>query len=336
MKLTDITKSIQSGVHLLLVSGEEWFLKQNVVSHLKNTLLNSEMKDFNYSKYYGEETKLKDLIASCQTIPWNDAYRLVLLYNCDAMKESDQKNLMEQLKYIPAETIIIMEGKKFSVGVQKIFKQQKNALYIEFKKYYESKIRDWLVDRAFHSYKRKLTPEAAWWLTIIVGTDLSILDKALEKIDIYLPPQAYIDQAVVKKLCEISKTYSIFNLMDAIVERKAGFAITILNHLLQDGMQPLVIFTMLYKLVGQLYAVNEGIRLKLSESDMMRQSGIVSFNFTKYAKRASEISAVQFNNIMLLCMSCDLAYKSGWKKNSYYLERLVLELVFPELVFNSI
>ena len=78
-----------------LFSGEETYLKEEVVEKIDKILLNPEYKDFNYDLLYADETDAQTIINRVASLPVLSEKRLVIVKRVDKLEQAGQKKLVK-------------------------------------------------------------------------------------------------------------------------------------------------------------------------------------------------------------------------------------------------
>jgi DNA polymerase-3 subunit delta len=111
----------------------------------------------------------------------------------------------------------------------------------------ESGRRDLLTDRVEETLKergKKITPDALRALGEKTGFGLRDSLQEIEKLALYVGDRESIDRDDIDAVVERSAEDSVFDLTNAIVERDAGAALQILGQLLDQGVNHILILTM--------------------------------------------------------------------------------------------
>src|SRR5690606_29608603 len=102
---------------------------------------------------------------------------------------------------------------------KKLYKSvQKHGVLFESKKLYENQVSDW-IRKILQVKGYQIEAKAALLLVEFLGTDLSRIDKELEKLQLVVPREKGITPSDIEEHIGISKDFNNFELKKAIGER---------------------------------------------------------------------------------------------------------------------
>lgn len=139
----------------------------------------------------------------------------------------------------------------------------------------ESDIRRWIQAGA-EGRGFSLPPDAIAYLLETVGTDLQCLHQELEKIALYVgndDEKGEVGARDLEALMGRSREYSVFELTDQLVQGDANRALTVLNHLLDDGEEPPKILGMITWIVRQLLIAGDLAHRGRPDKEVLGQLG---------------------------------------------------------------
>ncbi|MBN1592816.1 MAG: DNA polymerase III subunit delta [Candidatus Coatesbacteria bacterium] len=121
--------------------------------------------------------------------------------------------------------------------------------------------------------KKTITQDGFFALKESVGTDLSAICSELEKLVLYLAGKERIDAKDVEAIVSESRQQAVFELTDAIANKRAVQAFRALANLLQEGTAPLLV---IQSLASQFRSLLQA-RILISEHLEERQIATMSF-----------------------------------------------------------
>jgi DNA polymerase-3 subunit delta len=193
-----------------------------------------EHRDFNQMLVYGKETDADEVIAMAKEFPFGTEKRLVIV-----KEAKDLKNIERLLKYAeaPSQTAIVVICYKYaSLRVTQLKSVEKNGVVFKSEKMKDYQLPDW-IQKHVAKYQFKMQPTVANLLAESIGVDLSRIDNELKKLTIFLPPNSEITADIIEKHIGISKEYNVFELQNALAERKIDKAYKIVHYFCQNIKQ---------------------------------------------------------------------------------------------------
>ncbi len=176
---------LQKGVFapVLALGGEERALVDEAVLEIRQRVVTSGLADFNYDKVDGKEEPLDSILAKANTTPMMATLRLVEVRDADHIN-SAQEEILEKYLLSPSPTTVLVLVFQQLDQRQKIIKLlDKHAEIYKFSPLRESEIGKFVESRA-QKMGVKLDREAMSLLIALVGDDLLLIDRALEKLQL--------------------------------------------------------------------------------------------------------------------------------------------------------
>ena len=312
--------------NLYILSGEEDYFVDFLIQTLLTRFLQPGMKDFNYQVLFGSEISDQQLMNSISEFPMMSEYRVILCYDFDKVKISNQ-DLFNQFFSKEIDTTILI------IVVNKIDKRKtiyKNLLSFAFsyeaKRLYEDKIPGWILNRV-KSDGYLISSEAAEALFGYLGSNLRDIANELEKIYLFLDENnKEINFSTIEKVSGFSREYSPFQLANFIIKKDIKTALSVGTLLLEKG-EPLVkILSGIYFQFNKLWQVAFMLRNKKSEKDVLIKLNIRSYFFKDEKKLAMMIKNEQYGSIMEI-----LADTDRWSKSTGLSEKALFGKMLFEI-----
>ncbi|MEM1325051.1 MAG: DNA polymerase III subunit delta [Bacteroidota bacterium] len=271
---------------IYLLHGDESYFIDQVADYIEENVLSDGEKAFNQSILYGKETEAKSLIDTCFRYPMMSPYQVVILKEAQEMRSlKDLKAYVE--KAVPT-TILVICHKHKKLNLNSAFGKalKAKATILEAKKLYDNQVGDW-IRTELKSRKRNIAPEAAELMAEYLGTNLSKVTNALDKLSLNLDAQKTITTEDVEQHVGISKDYNVFELQKALGQGDVLKANRIINYFAADPRKHSIIM-----LIGTLYNYFSKIlmlhQLRQSpENEVLKVLGLRSNYFLREYKQAA-------------------------------------------------
>jgi len=304
----------------LFYGGEDFLLD----GELKN--LKSKYSEFNFERMNGSKSEMEKIIFALTTQPMMGGERLVVIDSLEHDEKDEEKlfgvlrSLSESIKAVFVYYGSVDKRRKFYKLMEKIGEVR------EFKKFTEweqDKILAWIVSRV-KSCGKKIGGHAANLLIEIVGSNLRMLDKEIEKITTYIGDREFIEEADVSRLAS-SGEMDAFALSNALRDKNAREAMNCLSRLFKDNQDPHMLIGMLAKLYRMLLQVKYLEDKGLSQYDIATELHAKPFFVKKCMEKTSGFSLRELTNDIRMLNRADIKMKSGASP------RLTIEMLIPEL-----
>jgi len=307
--------------NISLFYGNEDFLLDGELRTIKN-----KYSEFNYERINGEKAELDKVISALTTQPLLGGDRLVVI---DSLKYDDEdedklfstlKGLEESLRLI----FVYYEGpdkrKKFYKLIEKIGEVREFKSFTEWE---QDKVLAWILNRV-KFYGKKIGGHAADLLMEIVGGNLRMLDKEIEKIATYIGDRDLIDENDVSKLASSGEA-DAFALSNALRDKDTREAVECLNRLFKDNQDPHMVVGMLAKLYRMLLQVKYLEDKGLGQYDIARQLSAKPFFIKKCQEKTGKFTLKELAKDIVLLHRADMKMKSGSPP------KLTMEMLIPDL-----
>lgn len=310
---------------LLLLYGEESFLIDRTLHRLRDLLVPEEARDFNYHLFRGREARVETVLDAARTLPIFSPRRLIVFREVDEVPAGELDSFLSYLRDPAPETVLVLVAGKID-GRRKFYQEfRKCGEQVEFRRLYDNQIPAFVREQA-RAAGVTLTEDAMALFCRRVGTGLQEVYGELAKLCSYLGEKKLADVADVTAVVSDTRADSVFDLTNAIGEEKTGEALLLLRRLLEEGVAPLVILTMLARHFRQLWMARELLDRGTPAKEIARQIGLNPYFVDGVLAQARRFSTERCRQAFDLLLAVDLALKSSGAHPSALLETLVLEL----------
>ncbi|MDA1144963.1 MAG: DNA polymerase III subunit delta [Bacteroidetes bacterium] len=215
---------------LYLLYGEEPYYIDAIADLIEQKALAEEEKAFNQLIVYGKDALIEDIVSQAKRYPMMAERQLIVVKEAQHLSEQID-GLQEYAKHPLQSTILVLCYKYQKPDKRKgVFKAfQKNGTILESKKIYDNKIPSWINDLIHHK-GFTAQPAVPHLLFEFLGTDLSRIEKEIDKLSIHIEKGALITPDIVEQHIGISKDYNNFELKKAIGERDILKAFKIVHY----------------------------------------------------------------------------------------------------------
>lgn len=211
-------------------------------------------------------------------------------------------------------------------GRLKLTKQfRKRAIHVQCDTPSGSELVRWIGQRV-QALGGAITREAAGRMAQQVYGDLSLIDQELQKLVTFAGQRRKITAEDVQAAVAGSAEQSIFDLVDAVGQRQAIEAISLLRAMLRQGEPALRILAMVARQLRLIWQVQILTAQGKSQGAMRKQLGQHPFVIRKCSQQARFFQPGSLRRALRYTLDADLDIKRGRYDESLALERLVLRL----------
>ncbi len=224
MKFVEFKKSLQEIIEpIYLFYGEDRYLTETCIKNLK---LSSEIEypDFNIVSY-GEDANFEDVLTACETLPLMDKMRIVIVKDID-FNEDKRKKLIEYAKK-PNKSVTL------AITIKGETKPIDSVTFVDCNKLDATMIRRKVLtdlkDKGF-----LISDEALKTLILYCDYNLTQIYSELDKLIAFADENKVITEEMIRTLSVRDCTYNIFELTEALGNKRSEDALKILDYLIDE------------------------------------------------------------------------------------------------------
>ncbi len=284
---------------VVVLAGEEDFLREEAFHYLIRHLVSEDTRDFNFDIVDGTDTDIESIAEMCMVVPMMADYRVVAVRHFEhvstKLKRSKNAAAGPLGKYIAkpsSSTILLLETsstdaqakKKKGKGTSKIYPYdviKKVGTLVEFPRMSESQLPSWIRSR-FKSKKREVTPDAVELLLSLTGSSLRTLNNEIEKVCTYSSDGQVISDVDVAVMTGTSREFNVFELQKAVGAKDKQRSLHILYGMLRDKAQELLILSMLHRYFLKLWVLAQSSPHTKSPNELASIAGVSPYFVQEY------------------------------------------------------
>ena len=324
----DVIKALERGrlAPFYLFYGPNEFIIERVLGRVRNEYIPENARDFNMEICYGGESSPTDVVNRAQTIPFLASNRLIVLRRTDSYKAEQLNKFIPYLEKPVDSTCIIFLSEKTDFK-KKFYKTIRSAGYaVNFSELRINQVIPWIQTTA-REIGLNIDRSGCAFIQEVTGSRLRDIYSELEKLKLSYGDRK-IGETEVKDLAINSRMYSIFELMDALSEKKIAQALAVLSRFLEEEDKksaPLQIIGMLNRQIGLLWQVKILAAKGESSGSIALKLGIAPFSVKNFLRQCKRWTSEELERGIKLLYETDRFLKSG-SRSKPVLENLVLSL----------
>ncbi|MBE6992267.1 MAG: DNA polymerase III subunit delta [Ruminococcaceae bacterium] len=313
-----------------IFSGEESYLRQFCVNRLHKQLVEGVCEAFNYHDFNGSSLDLEALSLAIDTYPMMSDRSMVLVNDFDifGMNESNRTRFIEIIEDLPDYVCLIFVYDTITYkadGRQKKLTSaiDKYGICISFDPQPASELTAWTVKK-FKSLGRDISRGDASYLVDISDGLMTSLNQEIEKLAAFTKGE--VNRSHIDELVEPTVEAVVFDMTNAIAEKRFGDALNKLHTLCEKKEEPISLLSVLGGQLRQLYTAKLALDAGKDAQYLQKLWGLSPYA-TKLRINASKRFTVQWcQKALKLCAETDLKMKSTGYDKQLQLEMLILEL----------
>ena len=308
-----------SQFHLLY--GTERFM----VRHYKNQIIKAlqlEDDEMNCSYYEGDAISISEMIDVGQTLPFFAEKRLIIVENSGFFKSST--DLADMLPELPSSTYLVFVEKEVDKRNRLYKFVQKNGCVTEAKEESQQRLMNWVSGYCKNAGKN-ISGSTVLCLLQKVGMSMEILANELEKLIAYTGERVIIEPSDIDAVCTAQLNGKIFDMVDAVAERKTKKALALYHDLLELKEPPMRILALFSRQVLIMLMVEELQSKGARNDDIAKKCSLPPFAVKKYMAQGKKIGKTGLKRMLSYCASLDEAVKTGTLADQLAVELFIMD-----------
>jgi DNA polymerase-3 subunit delta len=328
---------------IYVLHGEDDFSQKEFLDNLRDEVGVPELLEANTSVLAGGELTLAQLRDVCAVVPFLAERRLVVVKGLLARFDSfrprrrsrrsssgqdgleEWAELAETLGQLPSTTnLVFLEG-TIRRDNSLLSNLASVAKVREYRPLAGDILEEWIAKRVSGS-GGKIGKQAIRKLVDLVGGNLWVLSRELEKLDIYAG-EVTINEGMVEVLVSYSRETNVFRVVDAILGGYSSNAMRLVGLLRESGAEVSYVIAMLARQLRFILVLQELLARKVPRGELRQRLGVAAeFAVRRTEEQARLYTEEQVFRMYRQLLSTDLTIKRGELGDQLALEMLVAQL----------
>lgn len=312
--------------------GEDGYRQRQYLAELKSRLLAGDDNSLNYDYLLAEEVDPARVLDAARTPAWDlfsagdgegRSARLIVVDGAESFSAVQWRKLKDYLSDPnPASCLVFLVAK--SKREWKGSKYCPAKYQISFAPLRKDQLLRWISQEASRR-GITLSGRQVEQCALAAGEDLGELANSLERLALYKGGEGQVSDREFQELIGAGQEGSIFDLTELAATRKVGEALSLLNHLLDEGEVPLRIFSLITSSVRKLWLGADAWERTKDPRAALEAAG-VRFYQEQFLRQVRKISRDRMAFWYGRLVETDWALKGGEKDERLALERLLIDL----------
>lgn len=306
-----------------LLYGDERYLRRQYKEKLRAALCAPE-DTMNSHLYEGKNPPVGEIIDLAETLPFFAERRTILIENSGLFKSGGEQ-MAEYLNGQNGSTVFIFAESEVDKR-SKLFKTvTAKGCAVEFSAQDENTLKRWVAGILKREGK-KITENTVQQFLTKTGTDMENIYMELEKLICYCMDKDVVEAEDVEAVCTTRITSHIFDMVDAIADKRSKAALQLYYDLLALKEPPMRILFLIARQCNILLQVKAMKGKGLSNKEMASDIGVPPFAVNKYLAQAGKFKTAVLKNAVIKCVDAEEAVKTGRMNDVMSVEMLILSV----------
>ena len=314
----------QNFKHAYLLYGQERYLLRQYRDRLRAGLC-GHGDTMNTHIYEGKDINIGEIIDLAETLPFLAERRVIIITGSGLFKSGGEK--MAEYLQSPNETTYFIFTESEVDKRSKLYKTVQSKGYAtEFTTQDESTLKRWIAGTLAKDDKR-ITENTVQLLLTKTGTDMDNIQMELEKLICYCMDRDVITDADVEAVCTNRITNHIFDMINAIADKRKKQALELYYDLLALKEPPMRILFLIARQCNMLLQAKELKSRGYDNRTVGAKLGVAPFIAGKYLTQASRFSSTVLQKAVQQCVEAEEAIKSGRMNDMMSVEILIMSVL---------
>lgn len=309
---------------IYLLYGEERYLRRQYRQKLQAALC-SDGDTMNVHFYSGKDVPVGEIIDLAETLPFLAERRVIFISDSGLFKSGGEK-LAEYLAS-PCESTYFVFTESEVDKRSKLFKTVQSKGYAaDFTVQDENTLKRWIAGTLGRDGK-KITENTVQLIISKTGTDMDNIQMELEKLICYCMDRDVVTDADVEAVCTTRISNHIFDMINAIADRKQKAALELYYDLLALKEPPMRILFLIARQCNMLLQAKE-MKLKGHDNRTIgSRLGVPPFIAQKVLNQASKFKTSTLRRAVQQCVEAETAVKTGRMNDMMSVEILIMSIL---------
>lgn len=328
---------------IYILIGRDDFSLRDSLQKLEKSIGDQTLLSVNTTVLDGQQLTLNQIKTVGETVPFLGERRLVIVHGLlerfepkrrtmgqkktthAANQKDDYQELAAYLPQLPDSTTLVLIDGDIGGNNPLLRELSGRAEVRRFPLLKDSQLRQWIQLRV-KAEGGSISAAAVNLLARLVGSNLWIMASEINKLVLFTAGRP-IEETDVKAAVSHAQEASVFTMVDAILEFKAGVAEHLLQQLLQEGAAPAYLLVMLSRQVQMVVRAKELSQQRQSKAEIQKRLGLaLEFVLLKVLEQASRHPLWRLREVYHKLLETDLAIKTGKYDGELALNILIAEL----------
>ncbi len=259
--------------NVFFVYGPEAFQRNETVKLILKLHKITEFDSFDSFIYYGDDfsnkaNSIKPVIEQLQMYPFAQPLKTVVIRNFDEIN-SEGKDLLVKYALNPNEhSLLVLAAEKADLKTTRMKKLIDCCISVECKELrIPSILTKWVIDEL---KKRQLSMDDKARMKFLNTVDLDFYTafNELSKLELFIGSRKIIHEEDVQKCTVLSKTFTVFELLDELGYLRKAKALTILDNLIANEESAIMILSVISNFFMTLWKLSALRSKKISDTEI--------------------------------------------------------------------
>lgn len=322
---------------IILISGEENYLKKDLLKRIRKLYIDENFKDFNLDILESKTVSFQDIYEICETLPFMADKRVVVVESLSMERNSISKindmleGLLDYFESFPdsAVLILISSGKAYKGKFLK--KAEKYMDHFEIKKLNQKELENFIM-KSLDKSKIKMDQKGLKYFvenTMYLDGELKVtlFDVENEILKLKNLNKKELTVRDIDQVLISSFESNIFRLTDSIGEKNRKRSLETYFRLLKSDSDPFHIFYMIVRQLRNLLYIKWAFENRIAPLEAKKSIGISDYEFKKLQKYLNNWELSSLKSALHAAYNTEIQLKSTGANSEELFKNFVVKVL---------
>ena len=304
-----------------LIYGEEDYLRKQYKDRMREALIGDDTMNYNY--YEGKGISVKELIDVCETLPFFNERRLILVEN-SGFFSSSQEELAGYLKEKPETTCFLFVEKDVDKR-NKLFKTVSSLGYAANMTAPDERTLIRWISGILKKEQRFMREDAMRHFLERIDTDMENIRRELDKLVVYTDGAQEITVGDIDEVCTVYTESQVFDMVRSVAEKQQSKALELYYDLIAQKEAPMRILYWITRQFNQLYQIKDLQSKGYPDHVIAERMGVRDFVVRKNKTLCQRFSLEELRKSIQICVEREEDVKTGRLNDRMAVELLIIQ-----------
>lgn len=319
-KVSDDVKN-KTFAPVYLIFGEEAYLRENYKNSLIKALV-TPGDNLNYASFAGSGTDPDEVLSLAMTMPFMADKRVIYVKDSGFFKKTCDQ-IADYIESPSQDTVLIFDESDVDKRGRAYKTAKKGGYDAEAARYDDKKLPGWVAAN-FNRFDKKVSRDTVMLLIERAGKDMTTLDMEIRKLASYAGDREAVTSDDVLMLTSRSPEFTVYQMIDAIADRKLNKAVGIYYDMLAEKQSPYGILALIERQFRIMISVSDMNARKAPQDEIASAVGVQGWTVNKYSTQTRKFSRQRMIRVLDECVRADREIKQGKIGDNVAVELLII------------
>ncbi len=317
-------KGLKPSPVYLFTGGERLFIDEGV-RLVSERVLEDGIREFNYDTFSATAIKSSGVIGIAETLPVMTNCRVVVVKDVDEWDSKEREGLISYLNNPSPTTCLILTAAKLDKREKFANTIDKKGVMVLCQPLSKNQLSGWIKQEVKRSEKT-ISDDAVSILADMAGSDMMSLRNDIEKLTLYCRDKKTISLNDVTRVSNNIRSVSVFEVINAIFDRRLKDAVRALKRALDEGEPPVKIFYFITREFRTMLKASLLIDGGETPDKAAIRAGVPPFKAGEFSQRLKKFNRTELSSMFERLTDTEGLLKGSAIKPAIVLEKLLLSV----------